>query len=131
MLADEIKQKKIKKYQRRIFFLLRSCYRFFQDSAKSVQLIDAYQKIYRPLTDYVDSVLLPFQSKGKFAIKAKKVDCFFALLNHIIEQFWQFHKDQENEAELLEALIKAEDIVKNGLENYKIIGSNEKGYCFA
>lgn len=128
-LTEEIQKKKIKKYQKRVFFLLRSCYRFFQSSPLNIQMIDQYTKVYRPLTDHADPTRLPFKSKGKFAIKRKRRDCFFAMLNHVITQFWVYYENQENESDLLEALIETEDVVKSGnLRNYKVVGSDEKGY---
>lgn len=127
-LAEEIKQKKIKKYQKRIFFLLRSLYRAFQKSPLSIQMVDQYMKVYRPLTDHVDPSRLPFKSKGKLAIKRKRKDCFFAMLNHVVTQYWAYCKDQENESDLLEAIIEAEEVMEKGLENHNIKGSDTEGY---
>lgn len=128
-LAKEIQEKKTKKYKKRVFFLLRSLYGFFQLSPMNVQMIDQYTKIYRPLTDHADPTRLPFKSKGKFAIKQKRRDCLFAMLNHVVVQFWAYCKDQENEGVLLDALIEAEEVVKSGsLENYKVIGDDREGY---
>lgn len=128
-LTDEIKQKKFKKYKKRVFFLIRSLYPVFLGSAKNIQMVDQYQKIYRPLTDHADSDRLPFKSKGKLAIKKKKSHCLFAMLNNVITNFWKFHKDQEeSEANLMDALIETEDVVATGLENYRVVGTEAEGF---
>jgi len=91
-------------------------------------MVDQYQKVYRPLTDHVDGDRLPFKSKGKLAIKKKRSHCLFAMLNNVITNFWKFCENQENEADLLSALIETEDIVTTGLENYKVAGTEAEGH---
>jgi hypothetical protein len=127
-LTDEIKIKKRKKYQKRVFFLLRSLYPVFLGSALNIQMVDQYQKIYRPLTDHADGDRLPFKSKGKLAIKKKRSHCLFAMLNNVIVNFWSFCEDQENEVDLLSALIETEDIVTTGLESYRVTGTTAEGF---
>lgn len=127
-LAEEIKTKKIKKYKKRVYFLLRSLYTTFHTSPETVQLLDVYTNIYRPLTDHSDPARLPFKSKGKLAIKAKKPDCLFAMVNHILTQFWLYCEDQKNEVELLGSLIDTEEIIAKGYETYKVAGSEDEGY---
>lgn len=127
-LIEEIKTKKLKKYKKRVFFLIRSLYPVFLGSASDIQMVDQYQKIYRPLTDHADSDRLPFKSKGKLAIKKKRSHCVFAMLNNVIVNFWKFCENQENEADLLGVLIETEDIIKTGLENYKVAGTATEGF---
>lgn len=127
-LSEEIKTKKIKKYKKRVYFLLRSLYGVFQKSPSTILLLDQYTNIYRPLTDHTDPARLPFKSKGKLAIKAKKPDCLFAMVNYTLTQFWAYCKDQENEGDLLDALIETEEVIAKGFETYKIAGSEKEGY---
>lgn len=127
-LSEEIKEQKIKKYKKQIYRLLQSCYRFFQGSPMNIQLIDQYMKVYRPLANHIDLTGLPFKSKGKLAIKKKKVHCFFAMLNYVVIQFWQFCGEQDNEPALMEAIIEAKDVVDKGLDKYKIAGTDKEGY---
>lgn len=128
-LSDEIKQKKIKRYQKRIFFILRKLYSVFNGQAKYIQIVDQYQKVYRPLVDHVDPGPVNFfRSKGKRAIKKRRYDCFFALLNNIIAEFHTYCLDQMNEAALLEALIEAEEVLDKGIETYRVTGSEAEGF---
>lgn len=127
-LAEEIKTKKIKKYKKRVYFLLRSLYGVFQKSPSTILLLDQYTNIYRPLIDHTDPARLPFKSKGKLAIKAKKPDCLFAMVNYTLTQFWTYCKDQENEGDLLDALIETEEVIAKGFETYKIAGLEKEGY---
>jgi len=78
-----------------------------------------------------DVTRLPYESQRPKARTASKMECVFALISWVIQVYWLYcteDKTGSHFVEINELLHQLQQITKNGLKQYKVVGNVRDGF---
>jgi len=75
-----------------------------------------------------DVTRLPYESSGPVARTASKMECVFALVSYVIQEYWKYCTDIYSPIYINQNLEFLQQITKNGLNQYQVIGNVREGF---
>ena len=81
-----------------------------------------------------DVTRLPYESSGPIAKHANKMECVFATVSYMIQEYWAYcAEDDINQSEhpIYDSILILKQITKNGLQKYQVVGNVRDGFSLA
>lgn len=76
-----------------------------------------------------DITRLPYESSGPVARTAKKIECVFALVSYVIQEYWAYCTGELTAVSTISSGLKLlQEITKNGLIQYRVVGNVREGF---
>ncbi len=78
-----------------------------------------------------DVTRLPYEAQRPYARTASKSECLFALISWVIQLYWEYCINENtvgNNLEIRASLGELQQITKNGLKQYQVVGNVRDGF---